>query len=437
MSSILPAIVACAALALCAWRLQILHPVTLWSASWAASTLLYALRLLPYRDLGWLTTLLICGSIAVFAAAVPLGARLAGKLARTRPGPPPQAGLRTPDDRRVEVAAALAIGLLAVTLAAFLARLIAKFGVSHALRISAEVKVYLSSNEAPASGIYVEFAIAAAALCGLAWARARTRRGRRGWLVAALACAASVYFSTSRGFIAVALASALVAAALGRGAMPRRRMIASALAAGVVVVALFVGLGAVIGKTYGNSSIGQFDNFFSRHHAASSLALPYQDATASIPALDLLVRYSPTFGVAHGCATAPIVCGALRKLGLHVVRVPVAGQFTALPLQWNAYTFLDRFLIDWGPALTLVLVAITGLIAGFVWALARARSTVGILLYATCAPALVAAYRQNLIELVALAAGLAIVALLAGGRLARSEPIASRLSAMRSATRAL
>jgi hypothetical protein len=331
----------------------------------------------------------------------------------------------------VHVAAVLAVGLLAVTLAAFLAHLIAKFGVSHTLRISAEVKVYLSSNEAPASGVYVEFAIAAAALCGLASGRASTRRARRGWLLTAAASAATVYFSTSRGFIAVALASALVAAALGRGAMPRRRMLAGALAAAVVVVALFVGLGAVIGKTYGNSSIGQFDNFFSKHPAFSSLALPYQDATASIPALDLLVRYSPTFGVAHGCATAPVVCGALRKLGADVVRVPVAGQFTALPLQWNAYTFLDRFLIDWGPVLTLVLVAITGLIAGFLWALAGSGSTVGILLYAISAPALVAAYRQNLVELVVIAAVLAVLALLAGGRLSRMQPIADRLAAMR------
>jgi hypothetical protein len=142
------------------------------------------------------------------------------------------------------------------------------------------------------------------------------------------------------------------------------------------------------------------------------LALPYQDLSASIPALDLLVGASPTWGVAHGCATAPIPCGALRKLGVPTLRVPVAGPFTKPPLQWNAYTFLDRFLIDGGTALTLVLVASTGVLAGYFWARARAGSAAGIMVYALSVPVLVAAYRQNLIELVLLASLLGICLLL-------------------------
>ena len=199
----------------------------------------------------------------------------------------------------------------------------------------------------------------------------------------------------------------------------RRSLLTMTIATGAVIIALFFGLGAVIGKTYANSTIGEFDNFFSRHPAVSSLALPYQDVTASIPALDLLVSNSTTWGRAHGCATAPIACGVVRKLGVPAVRVPVTAPFTKAPLQWNAYTFLDRFLIDVGTALSLVLVAITGALAGYLWARARAGSTFGIVVYAICVPALVFAYRQNLIELVLLASVLAAALLLAARLLSR------------------
>jgi hypothetical protein len=102
----------------------------------------------------------------------------------------------------------------------------------------------------------------------------------------------------------------------------------------------------------------------------------------------------------------------LRKLGVPTLRVPVAGPFTKPPLQWNAYTFLDRFLIDGGTALTLVLVAITGVLAGYFWARAKAGSTVGVIIYAISVPALVSAYRQNLLEVVLLASLLGVGLLL-------------------------
>jgi hypothetical protein len=184
----------------------------------------------------------------------------------------------------------------------------------------------------------------------------------------------------------------------------RRLLVTGTIAAGIAVVVIFMGLGAVLGKTYGNSTIGGFGNVFARHPAVSSLALPYQEATASIPALDLLTGVSSTWGIAHGCATVPIACGVLRKLGVPAVRVPVTGPFTKVPLQWNGYTSLERFLIDGGTALALVLVGMSGLIAGYWWARARARSAGGIVIYAIIVPALVAAYRQNLIELVLIAA---------------------------------
>ena len=406
MSSILPAVFTGIVFVVTLWRLPLLHPVQLWSGSWAVSTSLYALRLLPYRDLSWLTAGLICGGVVAFAAGVPLGERIAARRQVSRPA--------RSDVATVQLAAWLSIALLTVTLAAFLSHLIARFGVVRTLRITTEVKVYLAGAEAPASGGYVQVAVAAAALCALAAALAGTAGLRRRWLVAAIACAGTAYFSTSRGFIGVALIAGL--ASLGVAAMniDRRSLVKMTIALGAVMLVLFFGLGAVIGKTYGNSTIGGFDNFFSRHQAVSSLALPYEDLTASVPSLDLLVRDSTTWGRAHGCATAPIACGVVRKLGVPAVRVPVTAPFTSAPLQWNAYTFLDRFLIDGGTALTLVLVAITGVLAGYLWARARAGSTVGIIIYAIGAPALVFAYRQNLIELAFLAsllgAGLLLVA---------------------------
>jgi hypothetical protein len=330
--------------------------------------------------------------------------------------------------KAVSLAAWLSLGLLAVTLAAFIAQLISRYGVQRVLQISPEVKLYLSGGEAPLSGTYVEVAIAAAAICGLGAASATTRGQRRWWLTATAGCAASVYFSTSRAFIAVAIAAGLAALVVGGMKVDGRRLTAVALTAVVLIAVSFIGLGSLLGKTYGNSGIGEFDNFFSRHPAVSWLALPYQDITASIPALDLLVRSSPTWGSAHGCATAPIPCGVVRKLGVPAVRVPVAGPFTKSPLRWNGYTFLERFLIDGGTALTLVLVAATGLLAGYCWARARAGSAAGIVIYAISVPALIGAYRQNLIEFVVVAAVIAVVLLVTGRLLSRLDlPLRRRL----------
>jgi hypothetical protein len=396
LSSILPAVVSGVAFLVAVRRLPLLHPVQLWTGSWALATILYAFRLLPYRDLSWLTAGLICGAVVAFAAGAFLGVRAARRwYAPTR---------AQPKTRVVELAGRLSLTLLGVTLAAFLAQLVSRYGIMRVLQISPEVKLYLSGGEAPLSGIYVEVAVAAAAICALAGALATTRSSRRRWLVAAATCAASVYFSTSRAFIAVAIVAGLAAVVMAGIKVDRRRLTAATLAAVVVIAVSFIGLGALLGKTYGNSGIGQFDNFFSRHPAVNWLALPYQDITASIPALDVLVGASSTWGSTHGCATAPIPCGVVRKLGVRAVRVPVAGPFTKAPLRWNGYTFLERFLLDGGTALTLVMVAITGIVAGLFWAWARARSAAGIVIYAISVPALIAAYRQNLIEFVLVAA---------------------------------
>src|SRR5213076_3161074 len=77
VSSILPAVVMGVAFVVAVRSLPVLHPIQIWAGSWAVATVLYALRLLPYRDLSWLTAGLICGGVAMFALGAPLGARIA------------------------------------------------------------------------------------------------------------------------------------------------------------------------------------------------------------------------------------------------------------------------------------------------------------------------------------------------------------------------
>jgi oligosaccharide repeat unit polymerase len=404
LSSVLPAIVTTVAFALAVWRLPALHPIQVWTGSWTFSTILYALRLLPYQHLSWLTSGLICGSVLVFS----IGALLGSRLGERRPA----ARAARDHMRTVEIAAWLSLGLLSLTFAVFVGQLVHRFGLGPVVRIDPEVKLYLTSGEAPLSGTYVDVAIAGAATCALAAALARERSRRIGWLVAVGACAASVYFSTSRAFIVVALITGFAALVAAGWRIDRRQLAAVGVVWVTATLAIFIGLGSVLGKTYGSSGIESFDNFFSRHPAVTWLALPYEDASASIPALNLLTRFTPTWGIAHGCATAPIACGGLRKLGVPTLRVPVAGPFTKAPLRWNGYTFLERFLIDGGSALALVLVVATGLLAGFAWARARAGTAAGIIVYAIAVPGLLAAYRQNLIQLLAIAAVVACVLLL-------------------------
>src|SRR2546423_9768871 len=68
LSSILPAVFTGIAFVLALLRLPALHPTQVWTGSWAVASVLYSLRLLPYRDLSWLTAALICGAVVVFAA---------------------------------------------------------------------------------------------------------------------------------------------------------------------------------------------------------------------------------------------------------------------------------------------------------------------------------------------------------------------------------
>ena len=55
--------------------LRPLHPAQLWAFAWAAAALLYALRLVPYRELGVAAALLISLGSAAFIGGACVGGR--------------------------------------------------------------------------------------------------------------------------------------------------------------------------------------------------------------------------------------------------------------------------------------------------------------------------------------------------------------------------
>ena len=65
----------------------------------------------------------------------------------------------------------------------------------------------------------------------------------------------------------VAVITGIAAFALGASDVDRRRLAIISLAALPVILAMFIALGSLLGKTYRNSTIGDFDNFFSRNPA--------------------------------------------------------------------------------------------------------------------------------------------------------------------------
>lgn len=415
--SVLPCIVLLPIFVVALLRLPPLHPIQIWSGSWSVSLTMYALRLLPYRDLSWLTVAVICGSTIAFSLAA-LAGDWGGRRTFTRYANPP-AHTHTP--AAVRLAARASLVTAATLLAVFLAQVAQRYGLPNALRVSEAVRMGLVNGAAPKSFVYSEFAVVAAALCSLAAALAVDRASRRRWLIACACAVASLYFSTGRQLVANALIIAVVVFVFTRR-RPILRRTAIRLTATVALLTLvvFLGIGAVIGNSYPTSDESRFDNFFSRNRAISWLAPAYVDISAPIPALDLAVKFSSTWGRSSGCATAPFECRMLHKAGLDVEQQALAPPFTQLPVPWNAYTFLGVLLKDGGTALVLLLAALCGLVCGAIWSLHRSRRTYGTLLYAFIVPALVWAYRQNLVDVEIDAAILTVGLVWAATRMCRS-----------------
>ncbi len=429
MSSVLPSIVLIAVFVVAVVRLPALHPIQVYSAPWAVATTLYALKLLPYRSLSWLTAAFICGAALAFSLATLTGERLARRFSSREPSSSPAFS-----PSAVRIAASVTLVLGGVLFMMFFAQTAARFGVVNTLLVSRSVRQTLIAGAAPRSFAYVRLAFPAVTLCSLAAALAPDPAGRHRWLLACACATGSLYFSTSRGLVVDALIMAVVIQLIASGRVTvgaRSATIVAAVALSAVII--FVGVGVLGGHTFTRSGIGSFDNFFVRHPAISVLALPYQDTSAPVVGLDIRLADSTTWGRAYGCATFELECRLARDAGLSTDEEPLQPPFTASPLPWNAYTFLDTFLVDGGKALAMMLVAVMGVLIGLVWSFARKGMGYGTILYAFSVPVLVFSYRQNLLDTFAFAALGSVVLLWAAARVRRPhwircEPAARRLA---------
>jgi oligosaccharide repeat unit polymerase len=370
-------------------RLPPLHPAQLWSVPWALAAGLFALQLLPYRDLSVLTGALVGGATLAFVTGTLAGDRyVRGRLAGT--------STARADYGLIAGAAIGALVVTALLLIAFLWQTIHRFGFHDALISSAEVRLAIGTGATPVTIKYVYAAIAACALSGAAAAHARTTNQRLGWAIATAAAVASLYFSTGRSTVVVGAIIAIIAYLLGRPRLPKRSRFligVGAIACLAVIVHILGGL--VIGKTYAhNADLRRTPSFFSSHSELRTFALPYQYASAPIAALGVQVDASPILGSSHGCAVFSEACSVLRDLGADVEPVPRIRPFTQPPLPWNTYTSLDAPLLDVGVVGVIPVMAIVGALMGALWGGARARRRHALVGYPIAAAAVIAANSQ-------------------------------------------
>lgn len=372
------------AAALATWRLAPLHPIQLWTIPWALATSLYALHLLPYRPLGVGSAALIAGATLGFSA----GALAAAPLAARLPG---TADVGARNQRDVAIAALLLLGLSAVALLAFLTQVANRFGVRAALVSSYLVRRAIGLGELSVTIKYVYVVLGAAIVCALA-AECGAGGRRATWLAGASLAALSTYFSTGRSTIVVAVLMAAIACAVGGSRtewLTRRAMLKGLAAVSVLAFASFTIGGSLVGKTFENSEVSTIDSPFTRHHALSSLALPYLYGTAPIAAFDQLVAARPEWGRADGCATLTLACQIGSHAGLDLKPEAVVRAFTKTPLAWNTYTALDAPLIDGGPVSVIIVFLLTGAACGALWEIARRGFIIGRIGYGVAGTAVV------------------------------------------------
>lgn len=368
--------------ALACWlivRLPPLHPAQLWTIPWVLTTTLFALRLLPYTSMDFLTGTLIIGATAAFVLGSLAGERLlASHFARME-----QQTSSRESSLRVSLAARLAIAALIFTLMAFLAQIIHEFGLRAALISSPEVRLAIGTGATPVTIKYVYFAFAAVTLATLAAAREPNRDRSRRWIAAAIVAGFSMYFATGRANILLALLIGLLTWGVARPESITRSRVAITLVSVVVIGLLVFSIGgAIIGKTFSANEVSTIDSIFTRHKSLSVLAVPYEYLSAPIAGLQREVGLSTTWGTGHGCATLAFVCQILRRGGLHVEPEPAIRPATKPPLRWNTYTGLDFWLIDGGVALMAPIAFAFGGIMGGLWSAARRKHSSMIILYA-------------------------------------------------------
>jgi hypothetical protein len=189
---------------------------------------------------------------------------------------------------------------------------------------------------------------------------------------------------------------ALVAFALARPVPPRRRnVVLVAVLVLVAMVPFFLAVGSLLNKSYDDSDLATFENTFTRHTWARPLALPYQYATAPIPAVNEVVAVTPRFGRADGCSTLRAACAVLHRASLPFEPDPTLTGFTGAPTPWNTFTALYAPLVDAGPYLAALILFLEGLLIGCLWAWASTGSLAGICGYAAMAAAIAYSTVEN------------------------------------------
>lgn len=396
------------------------HPVKLWAGSWSVATSAYTLHLLPYHWLGWTTVALIFGSTLALAT----GILLAERAMRSVGERPRRRELAShPDVTRW--AAAMGFGVTITLATGYVAWLGDSLGWQAVVRPTLDVENAIATGTAPTTSAYTYCAIASSGLCALAATQAVSRTERRIWFVATAMSIATLYFSAGRMLIVIAGLSALITAATGRTpirglalyATGTRRAALPVLAVAGILLAVFIVGGAVSGKTLSRTDhieVGTFSNVFSEHRGLGWAALPYQNVTAALPALDRQVEVTPLWGESHGCAFLAFPCRRLYRLGLPVRDEPALRPFTPPPLRWNTYTFLESALLDGGIALAVPIMALVGLFVGLVWWAACRHTSIGRLLYGLVACAMLFSGRQNLMAQLTLPAAVMCGLFLAG-----------------------
>jgi len=293
----------------------------------------------------------------------------------------------------VRIAALGALILTALLLCCFLAQTASRYGLRAAIVSTQTVRDAIGLGQFAITIKYVYAALAATALCAIAAANEPKSTAFR-WRLATVLAIASIYFSTGRSTLVVAMVVGVVAYVLARARpLSRARFLSGSAALGALALLIFVAGGNLIGKTYENNpGLQAVPSRFTDHRAMRVLALPYEYTSAPIAALDVQVAASTTWGTSHGCAAFAEFCKVLERLGLKGVQ-PVSRirPFTRDPLPWNTYTALDIPLIDSGIALAIPLIGVLGCGLGMLWRLAGRRSPLAVCAYALLAPAAVTA----------------------------------------------
>jgi hypothetical protein len=365
-----------------------LHPAQLWAIVWALAVGAYALRLLPYANLGALAQLLIGGASLGFVGGTLIGERL-GRRVLSHVG----AQRQTPRETDPRLAAMIVLAATLLGLSGFLVQAVRAYGLRAALVSSPAVRLAVRTGTFHITIKYVYAAVAASALCG---ACAAIGPHRRRWALATGVAVFSTYFATGRATVVVATVTALSAYAWARPRLPSKRsFILGACIVIVIALGVFTLGGSLIGKTLNNSELASIDSALVRHPLLRPIALPYLYLSAPVAAFGLEASIADRLPHFYGCASFGYVCSILHHAGLHVPSFPEVRPFTAAPLAWNTYTSLDAPLLDGGVWMVIPAAVLAGIFLGALWLAARERKLLALLGYAILVSSIVTAAGSN------------------------------------------